>query len=350
VIALKRFKNNVAAGSAATKKTANAAHDAQMQFASPASTSLDELVQLRSSAMALQRLTKKRSSAPAAGVAVSRRLGRGLDFAEVRSYQAGDDVRMIDWKVTARTGSAHTKLFVEERERPVIIVVDFRSSMRFGTQVMFKSVLAARLASLLGWSAANAQDRVGGFVFTDDWHTQIRPQPGRRGLMKLFRGVIQAQMHAPADTQGELALCLSRLRHVVQTGSSVILLSDFAGFNEEAQASMGSLLPKLDVVAVHISDPIEKQLPAAGRYSMRGVHASASAKLSIETGNSKRAEQYAQSQAEHAIAVKSYFSKFGALYLPVSTQDPLLNTAANIINRTPDRVNDEGLTANAVRP
>ena len=123
----------------------------RFDFASPASTSLDELVKLRSAAQALQRQMRKKSAAPLSGGSVSRRLGRGLDFAEVREYQPGDDVRMIDWKVTARSGKAHTKLFVEERERPVLLVVDFRASMRFGTRGMYKSVLAARLAALLGW-------------------------------------------------------------------------------------------------------------------------------------------------------------------------------------------------------
>jgi len=112
-----------------------------LQFASPATTSVEELLNLRSAAVALQRKARKKSAAPQSGGSVSRRLGRGLDFAEVREYQPGDDVRMIDWKVTARSGTAHTKLFVEERERPVLLVVDFRASMRFGTQGMYSTKL-----------------------------------------------------------------------------------------------------------------------------------------------------------------------------------------------------------------
>lgn len=117
----------------------------QLQFASPASTSLEELLNLRGAAMAMQRQVRRKSAAPQSGGSVSRRLGRGLDFAEVREYQAGDDVRMIDWKVTARSGAAHTKLFVEERERPVLLLVDFRANMRFGTRGMYKSMLAAQI-------------------------------------------------------------------------------------------------------------------------------------------------------------------------------------------------------------
>jgi len=105
----------------------------RFSFKSPVATSLDELVKLRGAANALQRRVRRKSAAPMNGGSVSRRLGRGLDFSEVREYQPGDDVRMIDWKVTARTGSAQTKLFVEERERPVLLVVDQSSSMRFGT-------------------------------------------------------------------------------------------------------------------------------------------------------------------------------------------------------------------------
>lgn len=177
----------------------------RFSFASPASTSLDELVLLRRAAQALQRRVSRKSAAPLSGGSVSRRLGRGLDFAEVREYQPGDDVRMIDWKVTARSGKAHTKLFVEERERPVLLVVDFRAGMRFGTRGMYKSVLAARLAALLGWCAVASHDRVGGFVFTDDWHDEIRPTAGRRGLMSLFRAIAQSQLRIPNAGGSQLA-------------------------------------------------------------------------------------------------------------------------------------------------
>jgi len=313
------------------------------RFASPASTSLDELVSMRDQANALRRNTRKKSAAPATGPAMSRRLGRGLDFAEVREYQAGDDVRMIDWKVTARTGKTHTKLFVEERERPVMLVVDFRSHMRFGTQGMFKSVMAARLSALIGWTANNNQDRVGGFVFTDDWHTEIRPRSGRRGLMNFFRGIAQAQMHAPSGDRGQLADTLSRLRTAVHAGSTVVIFSDFIGFDEQAQLAMGNLLQRLDLLAVHIVDPIEGRLPDAGRYSLSGMHSQAGDALAIDTSSKAHTQRYLEGQIKHQQAVADFFSAHGHVYIRALTSQPLLDVAARILGRIPDKVSDQSV-------
>lgn len=309
-----------------------------LRFNSPASTSIDELVGLRAQAQALRRNVRKKSAAPSSGPAVSRRLGRGLDFAEVREYQGGDDVRMIDWKVTARTGKAHTKLFVEERERPVLMIVDFRSHMRFGTQGMFKSVMAARLSALIAWTANANQDRVGGFVFTDDWHTEIRPRSGRRGLMGFFQGVAEAQTHTPVSASDQLVDTLARLRATAHAGSTVIIFSDFIEFDEQAQMAMGKLQQRLDIIAVHIVDPIEDQLPEAGRYALSGMHEQAGRKMSIDTSSQSQTHHYLNSQVRHQQAVAEYFSSHGHLYIRALTNQPLLDVAARILNRVPDRV------------
>jgi len=305
------------------------------RYLSPASTSLDELVGLREQAQALRRNARKKSAAPASGPAVSRRLGRGLDFAEVREYQVSDDVRMIDWKVTARTGKAHTKLFVEERERPVMLVVDFRSHMRFGTQGMFKSVMAARLAALLGWTANFNHDRVGGFVFTDDWHSEIRPRSGRRGLMNFFRAIVDAQMHAPSGDRGQLSETLSRLRTVVHSGSTVVIFSDFIGFDEKTKLAMGNLLQRLDIVAVHIVDPIECKLPASGRYAIKSVQAGQL--LSIDTSRKSQTSRYLENQIKHQQSVSEFFSSHGHLYIKAQTNQSLLDVVGRILSRIPDK-------------
>jgi len=321
-----------------TAKTPNDASVSTDRYSSPASTSLDELIALRDQAQALRRNTRKKSAAPSSGPAVSKRLGRGLDFAEVREYQAGDDVRMIDWKVTARTGKTHTKLFVEERERPVMLVVDFRSHMRFGTQCMFKSVMAARLSALLGWTANFNHDRVGGFVFTDDWHTDIRPRSGRRGLMNFFRGIVDAQMHAPSGDRGQLADTLARLRTVVHGGSTVILLSDFIGFDDDAKNAMGNLLKRLDLLAVHIVDPIECELPETGRYTIKSTHSPNKPALAIDTGSRTQTHRYLQKQTQYQQEVAEFFSSHGHFYTKVKTDQALLDIAARVLARIPDNV------------
>ena len=302
-------------------------------FASPASTSLEELVQLRGAALALQRQIRRKTSAPLNGGSVSRRLGRGLDFAEVREYQAGDDVRMIDWKVTARSGRAHTKLFVEERERPVLLVVDFRAGMRFGTRGMYKSVMAARLAALLGWSAVASHDRVGGFVFTDDWHNEIRPQAGRRGLMGLFRAIHQSQLRIPQQGGEQLVNTLSRLRHGAHAGSTIVLLSDFKGFDGDARSVLGSLLRTLDIVAVHISDPLESTLPEPGKYTLSTGVRSQQKRFLMSVGSKAHQQHYLEQFSQAQADLKTMFAHNQHYYTSAVTNSSLVDTAVRIISR-----------------
>ena len=302
-------------------------------FVSPASTSLDELVQLRVAAQALQRQLRKRSAAPLSGGSVSRRLGRGLDFAEVREYQPGDDVRMIDWKVTARSGQAHTKLFVEERERPVLLVVDFRAGMRFGTRGMYKSVLAARLAALLGWCAVASHDRVGGFVFTDNWHSEIRPQAGRRGLMGLFRAIHHGQLRLPAPGEDQLAKSLGRLRHGVHGGSTVVLLSDFEGFDDNARSSLGSVLQTLDIMAVHICDPLDFNLPEPGKYPMRAHNDIEKKRYILNIGSKAEQRRYRDQFESRQSSLKELFAHNRHFYTTITTDASLLDSASNVLSR-----------------
>lgn len=277
------------------------------QLLSPASTSLDELVGLRSLSQALNKKLLKRSSAPMSGPSISRNLGRGLDFAEARQYQPGDDVRMIDWKVTARTGQTHTKLFVEEREQPVLLLVDIRSSMRFATQGMFKSVMASRLAALVGWCAVANRDRVGGYVVADNWHGEVRPQAGRRGLMGLFRDIAHAQQTIPAKKPGALASSLKRLNHGVAAGTTVIIFSDFAEFDEQAERAIGGLLHKLSFVAVQIADPLEINLPAKGQFSFAG-RGGQQDRLNNITMDSRKQKQHRQRFEAHTQKLEAFFA------------------------------------------
>ena len=307
-----------------------------LSFASPASTSLDELVRLRAAAQAMQRQVRKKSASPINGGSVSKRLGRGLDFAEVREYQPGDDVRMIDWKVTARSGKAHTKLFVEERERPVLLVVDFRAGMRFGTRGMYKSVMAARLAALLGWGAIASHDRVGGFVFTDDWHSEIRPQAGRRGLMSLFRAIHQGQQRIPTSGGDQLTRTLERLRHGVHGGSTVVLLSDFQGFDEAAQSALGSALQSLDVLAVHICDPLDIALPEPGRYPMISRAGGQLQRFVMAVGGKAEQQRYQDAFNARQQVLRELFARHRHFYTTAMTDASLRDTAISIVSRQPD--------------
>ncbi len=306
-----------------------------LRFASPASTSLDELVQLRSEAAAIARLTRRRSAAPRSGESISRKLGRGLDFAELREYQAGDDVRLIDWNVTARTGKAHTKLFVEERERPIYLVIDFRAAMRFGTQGSYKSVLASRLAALVGWYAVAQQDRVGGVVFSDDWHAEIRPQGGRRGLMRLFQSVMHSQNRIPGGTGVTLSKTLERVANVAHGGSAVRVFSDFADADHRCSRVLGGPLAQHDVLGVHITDPVERELPNVRLplVSSAGDTTTGSGLRAI-VGSAPERRAHAQRYAEHVARLDTMFSRRQHLCVRVSTAADFLHNASTVLGTT----------------
>ncbi|MCK4834519.1 MAG: DUF58 domain-containing protein, partial [Gammaproteobacteria bacterium] len=148
--------------------------------------------------------------------------GRGMEFDESRIYQAGDDIRNMDWRVTARTGSAHTKVFCEERERPVLLWLDLSTSMMFATRKKFKSVIAAEIASLIAWSAAKNNDRLGGLIFSSDEHVELKPKRGKTAVLDFIGRCTKhsawatAQTPAPAasQTRRNIASAISRLRKV----------------------------------------------------------------------------------------------------------------------------------------
>ena len=219
--------------------------------------------------------------------------GRGMEFDEARLYQPGDDIRSIDWRVTARTGKPYTKLFREERERPVFLSVDLRPSMFFATRGVFKSVQAARLASLLAWSALRQGDRIGGQIFTHQTQREIKPQNGRQAVLRLFHELIRAEKEhsQPAQTsQQTLAHTLMRLCRHVKPGSLVYLISDFRGLDASCEPHLSQLAKHCDVVLIMVSDPLESTLPKNGHYRFTDGFTD----VTLNTANPQRLENYQQ--------------------------------------------------------
>jgi uncharacterized protein (DUF58 family) len=228
--------------------------------------SRDELVALGYERLKAPRRRAARVSTPEAGGRASRFRGRGMEFSEVRAYQPGDDVRSIDWRVTARTGRPHSKLFEEERERPVWLLVDLGASMRFGTRAAFKSVAAARAAAVLAWEAHREGERVGASVAAPGETTLLPPGRTRRQLLHLL-GVVAAGTAVTGDAPSEpLEAQLQRLAPRLRAGSRVALVSDFYAYGEALAASLRGVAQRCDVTLVHVFDPIESTPPPAGRY------------------------------------------------------------------------------------
>lgn len=244
--------------------------------------------------------------------------GRGMEFEESRRYQPGDDIRHMDWRVTARTGEAHTKLFREERERPTLFGVDLRRGMFFATRGVFKSVMACRLAALLAWRGNRDGDRVGGVLWTGASHRQVRPARGTRGVLGLVRALCEIAGEPPAtgstEPAGMEALAL-RLRRVANPGSRIYVASDFRGLNQQARDLFAQSARHSDLVFLMIHDPIEAELPPPGRYRVRDGER----ELVIDTRSARRRQRYRARFQERRAAVEQFCGQASIRFLGCPT-------------------------------
>ncbi len=232
-------------------------------------TRFADLVALRRPARQLNLSKRIRGARLLDGARRSRMSGRGMEFEEVRAYQPGDDVRAIDWRVTARLSAPYTKMFREERERPAIIMADLRASMCFGSRRCFKSVCASETGALLAWASLARGDQIGGLVIGRQL-SEVRPRRHRRTALQLLQ-LMNAQNNAQdMDTDGQwpsLADAARCLRRIAATGSTVFVISDFQDIGDEAHKQLSLLCRRCKLVALHISDPLERDLPERGAYA-----------------------------------------------------------------------------------
>src|SRR5687767_12410229 len=239
---------------------------------SPVRVTLADLVRLRPAGESL-RLTAPRIRVATEGGHMSPHKGRGVEFDESRPYQPGDDLRTIDWRVTARTGKPHTKVFREERNRPVFVWLDLRRPMLFATRGAYKGVRAAEMAALIAWSAVANGDRLGGLVFSETEHHELRPALGLRSALRLFQKIAADSLwqststEASAEVDAERALL--RLTRVARPGSLIFLLSDFRRLGADAERHLRQLAGHCDLMLVHFFDPVEAELPPPGRYRIQ---------------------------------------------------------------------------------
>ncbi len=227
---------------------------------------LADLLGLRHQAARLALSSRAPSRSQLSGAHRSRIRGRGMTYAESRPYQAGDDVRQIDWRVTARSGRPHTKLFEEERERPVFVVADFSPGMYFGTRHAFKHVVAAECCAVIGWAALASGDRIGALLTTPGGHIELRPSGGRRALMRLLHELDGVARPGGDGESTPLHDALERAQRVARPGSLVFVVSDFYGLDESAAGALARLRVHNDVVMVQVLDAVEIEPPPAGQY------------------------------------------------------------------------------------
>lgn len=261
---------------------------------------------------------------PLLGLHQSRLRGRGMDFDQVRAYQAGDDARSIDWRVTARTGEVHTKVFHEERERPIFIMVEQSLHLFFASTGCFKSVLAAQVASLFAWAGLQHNDRVGGLVFADGLLQHIPAHRKQHSVLQLLQAIasanqaLQTPMHSAIPNP--LPAALQQARRLTRQGGLIILICNERHLNEENSQLLRRLAEHTELILVPISDPLEHRLPHLAHASFNmGEHS-----ISLNTTQANIRQHWRQHGQRYQRAWQSLAQQLAAPLLPLSTQQPLL--------------------------
>ena len=286
--------------------------------------SINELLSYKQQAKIQLQLKPSAAYQQLAGNYLANIKGRGMEFAEVRHYQPGDDVRAIDWAVTARTGKAHTKLFQEEKERPTFILLDLSDSMIFGSRFAFKSVQASHLAALLSWQAKQRNDRLGGIVFNQSHSVELKPSGRTKGLMRFIDQIQQHCVSQPfksTTTTQSLFEQLKRLSHIVQTGSQVHLISDFSQLDENCQKLLNQMRHHNQISIWQITDPLELMLPATANKTPLKV-SSLSGSGFFKQKDALLKYQYAAT--ERLVSIADAFMKLGMPVHQISASTSLL--------------------------
>jgi uncharacterized protein (DUF58 family) len=282
---------------------------------------LDDLLELRHQAHTLGLPSRHLVNSSFAGLYASVFRGAGVNFEEVREYAEGDDIRYMDWKVTARINEPHLKVFREERERSVMLCVDRGPHMSFGTRGTFKSVQAARAAALIGWAASRLNDRVGGLVFGDPIAglQHFRPARGRRALWQLLRAltVPGAEKEASIDCLG---MALRRATSGIPTGSLVFIIADLNRDPLELEPILGTLIQRNGVALIPVDDPADWEIPAMGVTTFTGTDGTL---IEIDTDDPQARLEYLETWKERRTILRAMSYRLGVPLLPVRTDEEI---------------------------
>ncbi len=324
-----------------------------------------ELIDLRFQTSGLDFKTtiasKKKSHSAFSGSHLSPFKGRGMDFDEVRPYQPGDDIRNIDWNVTARSNKVHTKVFKEEKERPAFIIIDFRSSMQFATKGSLKSVQAARLAVLSAWILADHQHRIGAIIFTDDGFIECPAKAGKKGVLRLINqlALTHQQLTQPSLTKKKFdsSSFFKRIKKQIKPGSLLLLISDLDFIGQQTEKSTGKSTEKNtekdeaflhleylsrhnDLLVTFIYDPLEVELPPPGQYAItsndQDEQTIAIDDFTIlDTSDITYRQSYRQKFIQRDAIFNKKLQQMGGHFLRLATNDNVLNVLKQLLGKNP---------------
>jgi uncharacterized protein (DUF58 family) len=301
---------------------------------------LEQLIALEQKGRKVSLLPRQPVHSLLSGRYASRMRGRGLNFEEIRDYRSGDDVRSIDWKVTARLQSPHVRVFNEERDRQGLLVVDQRLSMFFGTRRAMKSVTAAEIAAVVAWRILSVGDRVGGIVFNDRSIEEVRPQRSRRIVLQYLTKLAE-QNQALGVGRGitrdatMLNRALDRIRRVAPHDATVVIFSDFDGADETTRHAIAALAAHNTVIAVLIHDPSQSELPAAGRMTVTDGEL----QIALDVAHGSTRQNILDMSKTRLRSVFEWTRDFGVPVLPLSTAEEPVNQLHHLLGLLPQVIN-----------
>ncbi len=259
------------------------------------------------------------------GIKLSKYNGRGIEFSEVRPYQPGDDVRSIDWRVTARKNRPHTKVFHEEREHPTIIAVDQSQNMFFGSNVRLKSVAAAELASRIAWQTLKLGDRIGGFVKTNHGYQLHKPKRSQKSVAQFLNSISVSNQTLTRKTQNTQNSFVDELVHLNRLSKNryrIYLITDFNGEIEKWNETIAKLSRSNQLTCLHIVDPLERVLPENGHYSVTD----GKTRVQFFTGNRKTLADYQNQFLHQCELLKDICFQHAVRYLQIETSQKNLDS------------------------
>ena len=267
---------------------------------------------------------KRIMNSQSAGAYISAFKGQGMEFSEVREYQPGDDIRTIDWNVTAKTGIIHTKKFIEERENIIILVVDVSASGNFGSLQESKREIIASIGALLAFSAVSNNDKVGLVLFSDIVEKYIPPSKGRKHVLRMVRELLSFK---PQNQKTDLAVALEELNHSLNRRSVIFMISDF--FTPPFSAPLKLLNQKHEIIGIDVSDQREQKLPPIGLIELQDPETKEI--ILLDTFDKTTRQQFQNKQTEYKKQIQHFFQKLGVDYTTVSIQENLIATLLPLV-------------------
>jgi uncharacterized protein (DUF58 family) len=280
---------------------------------------LDELLMLKRYALTMRHRPLGRRIQ---GLNVSRFRGSGMNFSDTRNYQAGDEIRHMEWRVTARTGRPHVKVYQQERERPVILLLDFNPSMYFGTRIAYKSVIAARLAALIAWTTVKQDDRIGALFYGSDGHKAFMPSKRELALLPMLATLSHYTKkinHEGPQHALPLSNALLRLHRVLRPGSLLVVISDFYQMDNECEKQFIRLKAHNDIIAYHVADTLELVPPKPGMYALTNGQQT----LLLDTNDKTIWQAYQNWCNDYQTTIQSQLTRLCIPYHLVSADDDL---------------------------